>query len=85
MDTNSQSQVFFFISSIGFVTLWVFVGIFLFYLIRTTSTLSRIMEKVEENVDNVGDVTREMLEDMRDSMVFNFLFGKKKRKTKEKK
>lgn len=41
------------------------------------------MERVEKDVDSVGDTTKEMLEDMRDSMVFNFLFGKKKRKTKK--
>lgn len=82
MSALLQSQVFFFISSIGFVVLWILAGIFLFYLIRTTKTLSKIMNKVEKDIDNVGDITKEMLEDIRDSTIFNFLFKKKKKNRK---
>ena len=82
MDTLLQSQVFFFISSVGFVLLWILVAIFLYYLIRATSAFSRIMEKVEKDIGNIGDTTREMLDDLRDNIVFKFLFGKKKRKNK---
>jgi uncharacterized protein YoxC len=80
MDTFSQTQVFFFISSLGFILLWIFIAIFLFYLIRVTSSLSRIMEKFEKDINNIGDTTKELLNDMRDNAIFNFLFGKKKRK-----
>jgi large-conductance mechanosensitive channel len=82
MDAYSQSQVFFFISSVGFVFLWILVAIFLFYLIRVASVLSRITEKFEKNIDNIGDATKELLSDMRDNAIFRFLFGKKKRKNK---
>ena len=85
MNSILQSQVFFFISSVGFVLLWIMIAIFLFYLIRVTKTLSRIMEKVEKDVNNIGDTTKELLEDLRDNVVFNFLFGKKKRRPKERK
>jgi len=85
MNTLLQSQVFFFISSIGFIFLWILVAIFLFYLIRATNTFSRIMDRVEKDVDNIGDTTKEMLNDVRDSAVFNLLLGKKKRKHYEKK
>ena len=80
MDIYSQTQVFFFISSVGFVFLWILVAIFLFYLIRVASTLSRITEKFERDINNIGDTTKELLSEMRDNAVFNFLFGKKKRK-----
>lgn len=83
MDTLLQSQVFFFISSIGFVVLWIFVAILLFYLIRVTNTFSKIIDKVEKDVDSIGDTTKEMLEEVRDSTVFNFLFRKKKKRRKE--
>ena len=85
MNTLLQSQVFFFISSIGFVFLWVLVGIFLFYLIRATKTFSRIMNKIEKDVDKIGDETKELFDDMRDSTVFNFLFGKRKKHPKNSK
>lgn len=85
MDTLLQTQVFFFISSVGFVFLWVLLAIFLYYLIRVTRTFSRIISKVEKDVESVGDTTKEILEDVRDSTLFNFLLGKKKRKHYEKK
>ena len=83
MDTLLQSQVFFFISSIGFVVLWIFIIILLFYLIRVTNTFSKIIDKVEKDVDSIGDTTKEMLEEVRDSTVFNFLFRKKKKRRKD--
>lgn len=83
MDTLLQSQVFFFISSVGFVVLWILAAIFLFYLIRATNTFSKIIDKVEKDVDSIGDTTKEMLEEVRDSTVFNFLFRKKKKRRKD--
>jgi uncharacterized protein YoxC len=83
MNTLLQTQVFFFISSIGFVTLWILVAIFLIYLIRVTKTLSKIVNKVEKDIDKIGDTTKEMVEDMRDSVIFNFLFRKKRKHRKD--
>jgi len=79
MDTLLKADVFFFISSVGFLMLWILTIIFLFYLIRATNTFSRIMDKVEKDIDNIGDTTREMLEDVRESVIYNFLFRKKKK------
>lgn len=84
MDPILQMQVFFFISSVGFVIVAIFVGIFLYYLIRATNTLSRILEQVEKDINNIGDITKEMLEDIRDNPIFNFLFGKKRKSRKNK-
>ena len=83
MDAIVQSQIFFFISSIGFVFLWILVAIFLVYLIRATNTFSRIMNRIEKDIDEIGDTTKEMVEDMRDSMIFRFLFGKKRKTRKD--
>ena len=82
MSTLLQSQVFFFISSVGFVVLWILTAIFLFYLIRITRAFSRIMDKIEDNINKIGDTTKEMLEDLRDSALFNFFFRKKKKSRK---
>lgn len=83
MNALLQSQVFFFVSSVGFVILGVFVGVFLFYLIRATDTFSRILEKIEKDIDNIGDTTKEMVEDIRDSAVFGFLFRKRRKSRKD--
>lgn len=82
MDTFLQMQVFFFISSVGFIVLGILVAVFLFYLIRATDTLSRILEQIEKDVNNIGDTTKEALNDMRDSTIFRFIFGKKKKSRK---
>ena len=78
MDAIMQSQIFFFISSVGFIFLWILVAILLFYLIRAASTFDRIISKIEKDIDKIGDTTKEMVEDMKDSMIFRFLFKKKK-------
>ena len=82
MDTNTSVQVFFIISSIGFVTLWILVGIFLFYLIRAMKTFSRIMDTIENDVNRINDAAADVLSDIRESAVFNFIFGKKRKAKK---
>jgi large-conductance mechanosensitive channel len=83
MNQILQAQIFFFISSVGFVILWILLAIFLFYLIRAMNTFARIMDKIEGGIDKVGDTTKEILEDVRDSVVFNFLFRKKRKSRKD--
>ncbi len=86
MNALMQSQVFFFISSIGFIILGILVGIFVFYLIRISQTFSRIIDKAEEDINKIGDTTKEILEDIRDNNLFQFLikfFAKKRRSKKD--
>lgn len=80
MDTT-QSEIFFIISSIGFVLLWILVAIFLIYLIRAMRTIDRVVERAEKEVDTISDATKEMIEDIKDSTIFNFLFKKKRSKS----
>lgn len=83
MNTLLQSQVFFLISSVGFVLLWIMVAIFLYYLIRVARAFSRIMDTIERHISTVGDITREMLSDMKDNAVFKFFFNKKRKSRKD--
>lgn len=80
MDTT-QSEIFFIISSIGFVLLWILVAVFLFYLIRAMRTIDRVMARAEKEVDTISDATKELIEDVKDSTIFHFLFKKKKLKS----
>jgi len=82
MDTLQQTQVFFFISSVGFVILGILAVIFLYYAIRAIRAFSDMAEKIEKDVDEIGDTTKDMVDDIRDSAVFKFLFKKKKRSRK---
>lgn len=86
MDTILQSQVFFFTSSIGFVVLGVLVGILLFYLIRVSRTFSRIIDKAEKDINSIGDTTKEILAEIKDNNLFQFLaklFRKKRNHRKD--
>lgn len=82
MDTFSQSEVFFFISSVGFVFLWILAAIFLFYLIRVAGSFSRIMDKMERDINNIGDTTKEIFLEMKDNPIFRFFFSRKKKSRK---
>ena len=76
-----QSQIFFFISSVGFIILGILVGIVLIFILRAVNSFSKILKKLEEDVDSMSNTTKEMLEEVQDSNVFRFLFkGKKKHK-----
>lgn len=78
-----QSQIFFFISSIGFIVLFILLIIIFVRLAHVLKTFSRMSDKLEKNVENIGDSAEEMVEDIRDSVVYRFMFGKKKKKIKK--
>ncbi len=80
MTTIMQSEVFFFISSIGFIVLFTLLAVLLFYAVRSLRTWDRILNKLENNIGTMGDTAKDMLEDVRDSTMFRFLVGRKKRK-----
>jgi hypothetical protein len=61
MSTLSQAQAFFFISSVGFVLLWVLCAVLLYYLIKASRIFSKIMQKFEKDVNHIGDTTKEIL------------------------
>ena len=79
MENLTTADMFFLISSVGFIIIWVLVAVFAFYLISAIKTFSRIVAKIEQNIDSVGDITKELLGEVKESMIFRFLFGKKKR------
>jgi len=83
MNIFTPADIFFVISSVGFVILWILVAIFLVYLIKITHSFSKIMKQVEKDVDEIGDTTKEILYQIEDSALFQFLFGKKRRGRKE--
>lgn len=83
METAQQSEIFFLISSIGFVILGILFAVFLFYLIRALNTFSRILSLIEKDVNQIGDATKEILEDVRDSSVFRLILGKRRRASKK--
>jgi hypothetical protein len=82
MNSFMEAQMFFFISSVGFVILGVLAAIILVEGVFVVASFLRIMSKIEGNINDISDTTRELIEDMRDSMVFRLLF-KPRRKFKK--
>ncbi len=82
MTSLLQMQIFFFISSIGFIIVAALVIILLVKVISISNTFHKMVKKVEHDIDTLGDTTKEMIEDIRDSVFFNFLFkGRSKKKS----
>lgn len=79
MTTIMQSEIFFFISSIGFIVLWILVAIVLVRTMDALNTFSKILKIIERDIDSIGDTTKEIVEDMRDSSVFRFLLGRRRK------
>lgn len=75
-----HSEVFFFISSIGFIILGILVAILLIMTMRAVASLSRILDKVESSMDTIGDATMDMIEEVREHPFFRMIFGGKKRR-----
>ncbi len=69
-----ESQLFFFISSIGFIILGLLATIILVECAFIVASFLRIMTKIERDINDIGDTTRELLEDFRDSMIFRIFF-----------
>ena len=74
MTTMAASDIFFMISSVGFIILFIASAILLYYLIKAVRAWKELTEKIGKNVDTVGYAGRELIEEMRDSAAFRLLF-----------
>ncbi len=83
MENLVHADIFFFISSIGFIILGILSIILMVRIITITRSFSRIIKKVEKDIETIGDTTKEMIEEMHDSSLFRLLFNGRKKKTKK--
>ena len=84
MTSIPNSEVFFFISSIGFIILGLLVAILIVMTMRAIASISRILDKVESSMDTIGDATIDLIEEVREHAFFRMIFGgKKKRRSKQ--
>lgn len=79
MEDFLQMKIFFLISSLGFIVLFILVSILIIYLIRISHTSSRILDKAEKGIDELSEGARNMLEDLENSILYRFFFKKKRR------
>ena len=82
METILKSEIFFFISSISVILITIVFVIFGFYLIKTMKNFSQISERLRKTVDGAASSLEEVGNDIKESPLFRFFFGKKKKSRK---
>lgn len=82
MESIIRSDIFFFITSISVVIFTVFLIIIGFYFVRIMRNFSKISDTLKNAVDDTNIELREMVEHVRESSAFSFVFGNKKKKKK---
>lgn len=83
MESIMKSDIFFFITSLSVIistAVFVIIG---FYLIKIMRNFSHISKTLRDTVDDADNELRQMSEHVRESAIFNFIFGKKKKSTKK--
>lgn len=82
MESILKSEIFFFISSISVVLITVIFVIVGFYLVRIMRNFSHISDRLKETVDGTASSLEEVGDNIKESTLFKFFFGKKKKSKK---
>lgn len=84
MEPILKSEIFFFIASIFSVVMTIVLAVAGFYLIGILRNFHAISAVFKKAVDNADESLEEIAESIKNSMIFQFLFGKKKSKKSKK-
>ncbi len=82
MESILKSEIFFFISSISVILITIIFVIVGFYLIKTMRNFSHISERLKETVDGAASSLGEVGDNIKESHLFKFFFGKKRKNEK---
>ena len=77
MDTLMKANIFFFITSIAVVIFVILGSIIAIYVIRILGSIKRASDKLEDGVDAAFENADALSTKIRESFIFNLLFGKK--------
>lgn len=77
-----KSEIFFFISSISVILITIIFVIVGFYLIKIMRNFSHISERLKETVDGAASSLEEVGDNIKESRIFRFFFGKKRKNKK---
>ena len=78
MDSILKSDIFFFITSISVIVISVFIIVALFYFIKMLRNFYKISSILRNYAENTESELREMGQQIRQSPLFTFIFGKEK-------
>ncbi len=79
MESVLKSDIFFFISSISVVIITVIFMFAGFYFIKMMRNFSRISESLKNTVEGAASSLEEVGENIKESPIYTFFFGKKKK------
>ncbi|HSE56605.1 MAG TPA: hypothetical protein VLB02_00775 [Candidatus Paceibacterota bacterium] len=78
MDTLIKADIFFFVCTVGFVLLAVIGALVLVQSVLLLQKMNRIAARIEKNINAVSAETEALIEDVRESALFRFLFGRRR-------
>lgn len=79
MNSLVHADIFFFISSIGFILLFVLAIVALVYVVGILAGIKRIASRLEHSIDHMSDEAKEFFADIQDSVVYRLIFRKKRK------
>lgn len=85
METLLKADIFFFITSIAVILLTLFVLIVLYHLIKILKDVEFISDKLQKGTAFATDNLEELVNNINQSSIFKFIFGKKKSSSRKKK
>lgn len=75
MTSLIHADIFFFISSIGFIIIFILAIVAAGYFISLLRKINRLTKTLEREAEKIGANAEDIIDDIRSSMVFRFLFG----------
>lgn len=79
MESVLKSEIFFFISSIALVLVTVVFLVVGFYFAKMMRNFAKISDRLKETVDGAASSLEEVGENIKESPIYTFFFGKKKK------
>jgi uncharacterized protein YoxC len=79
MEPLLKADIFFFITSVAVIICTIVFVIAGYYVIKTMKNISRISESLKNTVESAESELADMSAHVRDSALFTFIFGKRKK------
>lgn len=80
MESLMKSEIFFFVTTLSIVIVTTFFVIIGVYIIKIVKNFAHMSDALKKTVDDADNEIRGISEQVRESPIFSFIFGKKKRK-----
>lgn len=80
MESLVHADIFFLVTTMAVIICTAFFVVIGVYIVKIVRNFSHISETLKKGVDTAGEELGEMSEHVRESPIFTFMFGKKKKK-----